>query len=55
MMNNAFLTEEVLANESNSNRKFAFSTMTKKSLFFQKLNNPTIGILLKTNLFSLDC
>lgn len=42
MMNNAFLTEEVLANESNSNRKFAFSTMTKKSLFFQKLNNPTI-------------
>lgn len=42
MMEEAFLVEDVLKNESNSNMRFLASDGNKQSFIFQKINNPLI-------------
>jgi len=42
MMEEAFMGEDILRNEMNSNRRFVFSSLTRQGFIFQKLNSPRI-------------
>jgi hypothetical protein len=43
MIEEAFFVEDVLLNETNTNRRFVFTTAVRKSFVFRVMNNPLIG------------